>query len=107
MNGSSVTVRVSAVRSQNPYGRGCAIFTGIEVDDKGWRVDAKTHYVIKASSQLLQAPVECGQLWRIAGTPEPNTIVVNGYRLTEATITAESMAMLRPSGEHIITLLGQ
>lgn len=107
MNVPSVTVRVGAVRSQNPYGRGGAIFTGIEVDDKGWRVDAKIHYVIKASSQLLQAPVECGQLWRIAGTAEPNTIVVNGYRLTEATITAESMEMLRPSGEHIITLLGQ
>ena len=107
MNAPVVTVRVSAVRSQNPYGRGGAIFTGIEVDDKGWRVDAKTHYVIKASSQLLQAPVECGQLWRIAGPSEPNTIIVNGYRLTESTITAHAMEMLRPSGEHIITLLGQ
>jgi exodeoxyribonuclease V alpha subunit len=102
-----VTVRVSAVRSQNPHGRGGAIFTGVEVDDKGWRVDAKTHYVIKASSQLLQAPVECGQLWRVAGASEPNTIIVNGYRLTESTITPDAMEMLRPSGEHIITLLGQ
>lgn len=105
MSTPSVTVRVSAVRSQNPYGRGGAIFTGIEVNDKGWRTDAKTHYVIKAPGQLLQAPVECGQLWSIAGTPKPNTIVVNGYRLTENTITPESMEMLRPSGEHIITLL--
>jgi len=102
-----VTVRVSAVRSQNPYGRGGAIFTGVEVDDKGWRVDAKTHYVIKASSQLLQALVECGQLWRVTGQSEPNTIIVNGYRLTESTITPDTMEMLRPSGEHIITLLGQ
>ncbi|MFY9329490.1 MAG: AAA family ATPase [Georgfuchsia sp.] len=107
MSVPSVTVRVSAVRSQNPYGRGGAIFTGIEVDEKGWRIDAKVHYVIKASNQVLQAQVECGQLWRIAGTPEPNTIIVNGYRLTEATITPDSMEMLRPSGEHIITLLGQ
>lgn len=107
MSVASVTVRVSAVRSQNPYGRGGAIFTGIEVDDKGWRIDAKAHYVIKASSHILQAPVECGQLWRIVGTPESNTIIVNGYRLTEATITPDSMEMLRPSGEHIITLLGQ
>jgi len=102
-----VTVRVSAVRSQNPYGRGGAIFTGVEVDDKGWRVDAKTHYVIKASSQLLQALVECGQLWRVTGQSESNTIIVNGYRLTESTITPDTMEMLRPSGEHIITLLGQ
>ena len=107
MNAPVVTVRVSAVRSQNPYGRGGAIFTGVEVDDRGWRVDAKTHYVIKASSQLLQAPVECGQLWRVAGQSEPNTIIVNGYRLTESTIIPDAMEMLRPSGEHIITLLGQ
>lgn len=107
MNAPVVTVRVSAVRSQNPYGRGGAIFTGVEVDDRGWRVDAKTHYVIKASSQLLQAPVECGQLWRVTGQSEPNTIIVNGYRLTESTITPDAMEMLRPSGEHIITLLGQ
>lgn len=103
----SVTVRVSAVRSQNPYGRGGAIFTGIEVDDNGWRRDAKTHYVIKAPGHLLQTEVECGQVWRVAGTPEPNTIVVNGYRLTESTITPEAMELLRPSGEHIITLLAE
>ncbi|WPC68320.1 AAA family ATPase [Rhodoferax ferrireducens] len=107
MSAPVVIVRVSAVRSQNPYGRGGAIFTGVEVDDKGWRVDAKTHYVIKASSQLLQAPVESGQLWRVAGVSEPNTIIVNGYQLTESTITPDAMEMLRPSGEHIITLLGQ
>jgi exodeoxyribonuclease V alpha subunit len=80
---------------------------GIEVDDNCWRIDAKAYYVIKASSQVLQTFVECGQLWRIAGRPVSNTIVVNGYRLTEATIVPEHMEMLRPSGEHIITLIGQ
>ena len=99
-----LTVRVSTVRRQNPYGRGGAIFTGIGVDDKGWRTDAKTHYVIKASGQMLQAPVERGQVWRVVGTPELHTIVVNGYRLTEATVTPEAMELVRPSGEHIISL---
>jgi exodeoxyribonuclease V alpha subunit len=107
MNAQVVTVRVSTVRSQNPLGRGGAIFTGIEVDDGGWRVDAKTHFVIKASSQVLKVQVECGQLWRVAGTPELSTIIVNNYRLTESTITPDAMEMLRPSGEHIITLLGK
>lgn len=101
----TLTVRVSAIRSQNPYGRGGAIFTGIEVDSQGWRTDAKKHYVIKASNQLLLACIERGQLWRISGTPEDNTIFVNGYKLTEATIIAETMEFLRPSGEHIVTLL--
>ncbi len=94
MNPPVMTLRVSAVRSQNPYGRGGAIFTGAEVDDRGWRVDAKTHYVVKASSQLLKVPVEAGQLWRVTGLSEPNTIVVNGYRLTESTITPDAMTRL-------------
>lgn len=102
-----LTVRVSAIRSQNPYGRGGAIFTGIEVDALGWRTDAKTHYVIKASNQLLQATVERGQLWRVSGKPEANTIVINGYKLTEVTIAADALELVRPSGEHIVTLLGE
>ena len=107
MTTPSVTVRVSAVRSQNPYGWGGAIFTGVEVDDKGLRSDAKTHYVIMAPSHLLQTDVQCGQWWRVEGAPEANTIVVNGYRLTEFTITPEAMELLRPSGEHVIALLAE
>jgi len=104
---ANLTVRVNAIRSQNPYGRGGAIFTGVEVDALGLRVDAKKHYVIKASGLVLQASVERGQLWSVSGTPQANTIVVNGYQLTEATITAIAMELLRPSGEHIITVLGE
>lgn len=107
MNQSCVTVRVSSIRSQNPVGRGGAIFTGVEVDSQGQRLDAKSHYVIKAPHHLLLTSVEIGQLWRVTGQAQDNTIMVNGYRLTEATITPESMELLRPSGEHIITLLAE
>ncbi|WP_028216704.1 ATP-dependent DNA helicase [Paraburkholderia oxyphila] len=103
----TVTVRVSTIRSQNPFGRSGAIFTGVEVDSQGWRVDTKKHYVVKASNQVLQAAVERGQLWSVSGTPEANTIVVNGYQITEATIVATAMQLLRPSGEYIITVLGE
>lgn len=103
----TLNVRVSAIRSQNPQGRGGAIFTGIEVDAKGARLDAKTHLVVKAPHWLLNTAVEVGQFWRVTGEPEANTIVVNGYRLTESTITPEAMELLRPSGEHIVTLLAE
>lgn len=102
-----LTLRVSAIRSQNPHGRGGAIFTGIEIDAQGWRTDAITHYVVKASGTLLQATVERGQLWRVTGKPADNTVLVNGYRLTEATIIPDALELLRPSGEHIITLLSE
>ena len=107
MNLPSLTVRVSAIRSQAPQGRGGAIFTGIEVDDAGNRLDAKTHLVVKAPHWLLNTAIEVGQLWRVTGKPEPNAIVVNGYRLTESTLTPEAMELVRPSGEHIVTLLAE
>lgn len=103
----NLTVRVSAIRSQNPQDRGGAIFTGVEVGEDGSRIDAKTHLVVKAPHWLLNTAVDVGQLWRVTGKPEPNTIVVNGYRLTESTLTPESMELLRPSGEHIVTLLAE
>lgn len=107
MTANTFTLRVSAVRSQNPNGFGGAIFTGIKVDDKGFRMDATTHYVVSADWRVLPVIVERGQLWRVTGTPKPNTIVVNGYRLTEATIKAEVMELVRPSGDHIVTLLAE
>jgi exodeoxyribonuclease V alpha subunit len=103
----SLTLRVSTIRSQNPLGRGGAIFTGVEVDGTGQRIDAKAHVVVKAPHYLLQCNVESGQLWRITGVAEDNAIVVNGYRMVESTIVPETMELLRPSGEHIVTLLAE
>jgi exodeoxyribonuclease V alpha subunit len=103
----SFTLRVSTIRSQNPLGRGGAIFTGVEIDGNGNRVDAKAHVVVKAPRYLLQGSVETGQLWRITGVAEDNVIVVNGYRMVESTLVPETMELLRPSGEHIVTLLAE
>lgn len=107
MSTPSLTLRVSTIRSQNPLGRGGAIFTGVEVDGTGQRIDAKAHVVVKAPHYLLQCNVESGQLWRITGVAEDNAIVVNGYRMVESTIVPETMELLRPSGEHIVTLLAE
>lgn len=107
MSAPSLTLRVSTIRSQNPLGRGGAIFTGVEVDGDGHRVDARAHLVVKAPHYLLRGSVELGQLWRITGVAEDNAIVVNGYRLIESTITPETMELVRPSGEHIVTLLAE
>ena len=107
MSAPSLILRVSAIRSHNPLGRGGAIFTGVEIDVTGQRVDAKAHVVVKAPHYLIQCNVESGQLWRITGVAENNAIVVNGYRLVESTIVPEAMELLRPSGEHIVTLLAE
>lgn len=102
MNGSSVLVRVNTLRSSAGGG---AIFAGVEVDAKGGRIDAKQHLVVRAAHWMIQTPVEPGQVWRVSGKSEQNTIIVNGYRLTEHTLTAEHLELMRPSGEHIVTLL--
>ena len=107
MNPESVTLRVSAVRSQNPQGKGGAIFTGVEVDAKGARKDAKEHLVVKAPHWLLHTNVEVGQLWRVSGEASPTTINVNGFKIKETTLLPDAMELLRPSGEHIIALLAE
>ncbi|NCA90798.1 MAG: exonuclease V subunit alpha, partial [Gammaproteobacteria bacterium] len=105
MSGASLNLRVATVRVPNRYATGGAIFTGVELDTEGQRRDASVHYVVLAPSGLLLTEVQPGQLWRIEGQPEPNTIVVNGFQLTELTIKPTAMELLRPSGEHIIRLL--
>lgn len=107
MSERCVLVRVTSIRSVNPQGRGGAFFSGVEVDANGSRTDATASLVVKAPHWLLGGTVEVGQLWKVVGTPEANTIVVNGYRLTEATVTPSAMELLRPSGEHIVTLLAE
>lgn len=102
MNRSSVLVRVNTLRSSAGGG---AIFAGVEVDAQGGRIDAKQHLVVRAAHWMVQTPVEPGQVWRVSGKSEQNTIIVNGYRLTESTLTAEHLELMRPSGEHIVTLL--
>lgn len=107
MSEPAALVRVTSIRSLSPQGRGGAIFSGVEVDAAGGRTDAAATLVVKAPHWLLGGPVEVGQLWRVTGVPEANTIIVNGYRLTEATVTPTAMELLRPSGEHIVTLLAE
>lgn len=104
MSTEAVLVRVNTLRSSAGGG---AIFAGVEVDASGGRIDATEHLVVRAARWMIQVPVEPGQVWRVSGTSEPNTIIVNGYKLTESTITAQQMELMRPSGEHIITLLSQ
>ena len=102
MNESSILVRVNTLRSSAGGG---SIFAGVEVDANGARIDAKEHLVVRAAHWMIQTPVEPGQIWRVSGKSEQNTIIVNGYRLTESTLTAKHLELMRPSGEHIVTLL--
>ncbi len=105
MSALSLDLRVNTVRAPNPFAKGGAVFTGVELDAEGLRRDAAAHYVVLAPSRLLLTEVQVGQLWRIEGEPRANTIVVNGFKLTEATIKPTAMELLRPSGEHIVKLL--
>ena len=105
---AACTLRVAAVRQQNPRGFGGAIFTGKPIDGNGNVVDASTYLVVRASGAVLAgATVEKGQWWQVAGDIASRTVEVNGYRLVEQQVEATSAAMLRPSGEHIITFMAE
>ena len=105
MRAVCLDLRVTTVRAANSHAKGGAVFAAVELDANGHRRDASAHYVILAPSRLLLTEVQPGQVWRVEGVARPNTIVVNGYRLTESTVRPTAMELLRPSGEHLIRLL--
>ena len=102
----SVNLRVQSIRSQNPFGRGGCIFVGTEINDKGDIVDAKAYFVVKATgAQLGEARVQPGQWWSVTGEVQNYQRTTNGFLITEKQITAEDLALMQLSGEHIVQFI--
>jgi exodeoxyribonuclease V alpha subunit len=100
------TLRVTAVRSQNPRGFGGCIFSAKLIDDHGRVLDATGYFVVKAAAGTLGGcRVEPGQWWWVAGEPSERVLEVNGYRVTETQLEATTAVLLRPSGEHIVAFM--
>lgn len=100
------TVRVTAVRSQNPRGFGGCIFSAKPIDDQGRVQDAGSYFVVKATGSALGgARVESGQWWKVTGEPSRRLLEVNGFQVAETQIEASSAILLLPSGEHIVSFL--
>lgn len=105
---TTVTIRVLSVRSQNPRGFGGAIFSGREIDELGNVRQSGSYLVVRAKHNLVGATkVEPGQWWSVAGSISERHVVVDGYVLSERQLDADSAGMLRPSGEHIVTLMAE
>lgn len=102
------TLRVATLRSQNPKGFGGCIFTGTPIDAQGNVQDARAYFVVNASKAVLgHTCVQVGQWWRITGDTKKNSLVVNGYQLTEWQIAASEASLLLPSGEHIVSMMAE
>lgn len=98
-----LTLRVIAIRIQNPRGFGGCIFTGRAIDGDGNVVDASSYFVVKASGVLLAgAEVQVGQWWNVRGLRSKLDREVNGFWMTEWQLEAETVNLLQPSGEHIV-----
>jgi exodeoxyribonuclease V alpha subunit len=105
---TQLTLRVTRLRSQNPRGQGGAIFTGLQIDCTGNVQDAAGYLVVRASNRVLAGvSVEQGQWWDVAGNLRSHAVEVNGYRMIERQVEATSATLVRPSGEHIVTLLAE
>lgn len=101
-----VRLRVTRVRSQNPLGHGGAIFTGVQIDRWGNVEDASSYLVVRASGGVLAGVrVEPGQWWEVEGGLSSRALELNGYRMMERQVEAAQATLIRPSGEHIVTLL--
>ncbi len=102
------TLRVTSIRSQNPWGFGGCIFSAKPIDDQGRVQDANGYFVVKASGLALGGSrVEPGQWWKVAGEPSKRLLEVNGYQVAETQIDASSAVLLRPSGEHIVAFMAE
>ena len=102
----AVNLRVQSIRSQNPFGRGGCIFVGTEINDKGDIVDAKSYFVVRANGQQLgETRVQPGQWWSVTGAVQDYRRTTNGFLITERQIEAEDVALMRLSGEHIVSFI--
>lgn len=102
------TLRVTSIRSQNPRGFGGCIFSGKPIDQQGQVLDASAYSVVRATSAALGGcVVEPGQWWKVSGEACSRVLEVNGYSVAETQIEATAAALLRPSGEHLITFIAE
>jgi exodeoxyribonuclease V alpha subunit len=100
----STLVRIGTVRSRN---KGGVMASAFEVDAKNNRIDAKSYVVLDVPRWLNPEHVEQGQLLQVSGKAGSQVIEVNGFKKTETKITVSALQLVRPSGEHIITLLSE
>lgn len=107
MNDTRV-IRVTSVRSDNPLGRGGAIFYGVAVNEAGSVIDARESFVVVVSGQQLgDTRVQVGQWWRVRGEAIPRSRTISGYHIVEQQVEADELELALPSGEHLVTLLSE
>lgn len=101
---SSHIVRISSIRSNNPMGRGGAIFYGAIVGAPSG-TDTGGLVVLASGQQLGEACIDVGQMWRVQGEPEPRTRTLNGFNVVERQVIAKSLEMVLPVGEQLVAFL--
>lgn len=62
------------------------------MDEGCSRIDAKTHLVVKSPHCLLNTLIEVGQLGRVTGKPESNTIIVQRQIILGGDVAAAKAA---------------
>ena len=105
---TALHLRVTTIRSQNPFGFGGCIFTGRLLDLDGDVADATRYVVVKVPGPLLGAiPIQVGQTWSVIGATRDVTRAINGFSITEQQIDASDVALIAPSGEHVVSFLAE
>jgi exodeoxyribonuclease V alpha subunit len=101
-------LRVKRVYSQNPRGFGGAIFGCSPIDAEGHVLDAGGLFVVHAKARVLAGiNVQSGQWWQVRGRVRATPVEINGYQMTEHRLVAQQATLLRPSGEHTVTLMAE
>ncbi|MBK4734628.1 AAA family ATPase [Noviherbaspirillum pedocola] len=103
---SDYLLRVNGIRKERLGG---SIFTGIPIDIDGNVIDARIYYVVIVPAKLLGGiRIKSGEWWKVTGEVKQRQVVTpNGFILHESQISAQTMEMKLPSGEHIIDLMAR
>lgn len=97
-----LTLRVQRVRHRS---NNSTTVSGLAIDAQGKVVANAPRYAVTFPSRLTPLEVQLGQWWRVRGNAKLAEYTVDGYHIIEHRLFAEEVALLRPSGEHIIQLL--
>ncbi|WP_295760611.1 AAA family ATPase [Undibacterium sp.] len=100
----TLNLRVTRVLSRRFGG---VLFTAVLVDGQSGEIsDAKAYAVVKASSKVVSSqPLQVGTWLAATGAVTSEAVAFEGFTRRQVTVIAESLRLVRPSGEHIVRFL--
>jgi len=84
-----------------------AIAGAVQVDDAGQSVPSHESYSVKFPISTQAVEPRVGQTWFVQGMPSTKCYTRGHYQVVEIQVAARRAELKRPSGEHIVQMMGK